>query len=28
VCLDNTGQVYVWGQNKNGELGVGDTEPR
>lgn len=27
-AIDNTGMIWVWGLNKNGELGVGDYSVR
>ena len=28
VALDEKGQVWSWGENRNGELGVGDKDRR
>ena len=28
VCIDSSGSLYGWGNNQNGELGLGDYEPR
>ena len=28
VAVDNQGLAWSWGHNTNGELGVGDNEPR
>ena len=28
VAVDKKGLVWSWGENKAGELGVGDAEPR
>ena len=28
AAIDNTGMVWVWGDNKKGELGVGDYSVR
>ena len=27
-AIDEFGNLYGWGENKNGELGIGDTAPR
>jgi alpha-tubulin suppressor-like RCC1 family protein len=28
ACIDDKGMVWVWGENKKGELGVGDYSSR
>ena len=28
VMIDKNDQLFVWGANTNGELGLGDTQPR
>jgi X-linked retinitis pigmentosa GTPase regulator len=28
AALDDSGLLWAWGTNQNGELGVGDNEPR
>jgi len=28
ICLDENSVVWIWGENKQGELGLGDSAPR
>lgn len=28
VCIDEHGVLWMWGENNQGELGLGDTAPR